>query len=143
MRIVFGLLYPLVICSQDNPTVDPNYYKRGILISTYVWDGTIVAWCAHALYKLTKFKRSNVLQRENGEKNTSSWNDFANYPLEGDLSPPEATNGITSIYETPETFAARSPLPVFTSRRRRENHRPWRHVTDTFSRIPVYGRAGV
>ena len=92
-----GLLYQyiraekLLLCPQDIP--DAAYYNRGILISSYVWDGAIVAYGKNTAlpsgqyptYKLTKFKASNILQWENDEKNTAggNWNDFSNFPIEG------------------------------------------------------------
>jgi len=97
-----GLLYQyiknekLLICPQDIPTIAT--YNRGILISSYVWDGAIVAYGENQnaklpsgqfpTYKLTKFKAPNILQWENDELNTANgnWNDFSNFPLEGGTS---------------------------------------------------------
>jgi prepilin-type N-terminal cleavage/methylation domain-containing protein len=86
----------LLICPQDVNSA--NAYKRKELISSYVWDGAIVGYSNApadsplvAAYKLTRFKASNILQWENDENNTASgaWNDFSNYPLEG--NPPAPT----------------------------------------------------
>jgi prepilin-type N-terminal cleavage/methylation domain-containing protein len=84
-----GLLYQyiknekLLLCPQDAP--DANYYNRGEMISSYVWDGAIAGFSAGKTFKLTRFKASNILQWENDEKNVTSgnWNDFSNYPLQG------------------------------------------------------------
>lgn len=92
-----GLLYQyirnekLLLCPQDQP--DAAYYNRGVLISSYVWDGAIVAFGKNTAmsngqyptYKLTKFRATCILQWENDEKNTASgnWNDFSNFPIEG------------------------------------------------------------
>src|SRR5438105_836436 len=84
-----GLLYQyiknekLLLCPQDVPNAD--YYNRGELISSYVWDGAIAGFSGGKTFKLTRFKGSNILQWENDEKNTANgnWNDFSNYPLEG------------------------------------------------------------
>ena len=95
-----GLLYQyiksekLLICPQDQP--DAKYYSRQIYISSYIWDGAIVAFGKNTAlssgqyptYKLNKFRASNILQWENNENNvppvfgTGAWNDFSNYPLE-------------------------------------------------------------
>jgi prepilin-type N-terminal cleavage/methylation domain-containing protein len=96
-----GLLYQyiknekLLLCPQDIPNADT--YNRGVMISSYVWDGAIVGFgetgtptviiggaTYYIPYKLTKFKASNILQWENDEKNTygGAWNDFSNFPLE-------------------------------------------------------------
>jgi len=106
-----GLLYQyiksekLLVCPQDVPNADT--YSRGVLISSYVWDGSIVGFGKdpspkkningvdfYLTYKLTKFKASNILQWENDEKNTANgnWNDFSNFPLEG-----PAGGGIANI----------------------------------------------
>jgi prepilin-type N-terminal cleavage/methylation domain-containing protein len=84
-----GLLYQyiknekLLLCPQDAP--NPDYYRRGELISSYVWDGAIAGFTAGKTFKTTRFLASNILQWENDEKNTASgnWNDFSNFPLEG------------------------------------------------------------
>jgi prepilin-type N-terminal cleavage/methylation domain-containing protein len=75
----------LLLCPQDIP--DVNYYNRGELISSYVWDGAIAGFSGGNSAKLTRFKASNILQWENDEKNITTsgdgaWNDFSNYPLE-------------------------------------------------------------
>lgn len=75
----------LFICPQDT-VVNQEYLDRGELISSYVWDGSIVSYGAVSVpFKLSRFKPTNVLEWENDEKNTSggAWNDFSNYPLEG------------------------------------------------------------
>lgn len=89
----------LLLCPDDIPNA--QLYQRQILISSYVWDGAIIAFGnintpkvpstgEYLTYKNSKFRASCILQWENNEKNTSygNWNDFSNYPLEGNLSPP-------------------------------------------------------
>jgi prepilin-type N-terminal cleavage/methylation domain-containing protein len=92
-----GLLYSyiknsahLFICPED--PVNASYYLRYELISSYVWNGAIVAYgenppntgAYYHPYKISKFKATNILQWENDEKNTSTgaWNDFSNFPIE-------------------------------------------------------------
>lgn len=80
----------LLLCPEDN--VLSLIYQRSQLISSYVWNGSIVGFpntsSTSALvptFKISKFLASNILQWENDEKNTSSgaWNDLSNFPLEG------------------------------------------------------------
>ena len=89
----------LLLCPDDVPNA--QVYQRAILISSYVWDGAIVAYGnspkvpstgQYLTYKNSKFRASCILQWENNEKNTSygNWNDFSNFPLEGG-------NGIQNI----------------------------------------------
>ncbi len=87
-----GLIYPYLknekalLCPEDVPNA--NYYKRGILISSFVWNGSIIGFAAGSpTFKLTKLKSSNILQWENDEKNVldsgdGNWNDFGNFPIE-------------------------------------------------------------
>ena len=90
-----GLLYyilknpKLFICPED--PVNPSYYARAILISSYVWNGAVVGYpnvASGAAYvhsfKISRFKPTNILQWENDAKNTSAgaWNDFSNFPIE-------------------------------------------------------------
>ena len=73
----------LFLCPQD--VVDANYLKRYELITSYVWDGAIVAFAnGQSPYKISKFKPTNILQWENDEKNLApgNWGDFANAPAE-------------------------------------------------------------
>src|SRR6185437_8549229 len=84
----------LLLCPQD--IVNPSTYQRRELISSYVWDGSIVSFgnsqvyhptpgaTEHLTYKLNKFLASNILEWENDEKNTvtGAWNDLSNFPLE-------------------------------------------------------------
>jgi prepilin-type N-terminal cleavage/methylation domain-containing protein len=84
-----GQLYPylknpkLFLCPED--VVNANYLMRYELITSYCWDGAIVAYQnGKAPFKITKFKPTNILQWENDEKNTAAgaWGDFANGPIE-------------------------------------------------------------
>jgi prepilin-type N-terminal cleavage/methylation domain-containing protein len=76
-------------CPQDM-VVNAEYLSRGELISSYIWDGAIVAYGENNFdvstpFKISKFQPTDILQWENNEKNTAggAWNDFSNYPLEG------------------------------------------------------------
>ena len=73
----------MCLCPQD--VVNANYLLRYQIISSYVWNGAVVAYQnGRAPYKITKFKPTNILQWENDEKNTApgNWGDFANQPAE-------------------------------------------------------------
>jgi len=85
-----GLLYQdlknpkVFLCPED--VVDANYLKRYELISSYIWNGAIVAYQnGKSPCKISKLKPTNILQWENDEKNTDAgaWGDFANAPLDG------------------------------------------------------------
>lgn len=71
--------------------MNSNYYNRGRLISSYVWNGAVVG-CGKTTstgpLKLSRFKPSNILQWELNELNTSGgqWNDLANKPMEAQVS---------------------------------------------------------
>jgi len=76
-------------CPQDT-VVDAAYLARGELISSYVWDGSIVAFGNTSTpVKISKLKPTNILEWENDETLAGNpqlggiWNDFSNYPLEG------------------------------------------------------------
>jgi len=73
----------IFLCPQD--AVNADYLLRYELITSYVWNGAIVAYQdGHSPYKISKFKPTNILQWENDEKNTApgNWGDFANAPAE-------------------------------------------------------------
>jgi len=72
-------------CPQD--VLNAAYYSRGQFINSYVWNGAVVGYPPSGVYtptfKLSMFKPSNILQWENDETQISYWNDFSNFPLEG------------------------------------------------------------
>jgi prepilin-type N-terminal cleavage/methylation domain-containing protein len=72
-------------CPQD--ILNAAYYNRGQFLSSYVWNGAVVGYPPSAVYvptfKLSRFKPSNILQWENDETDLTGWNDFSNFPLEG------------------------------------------------------------
>jgi prepilin-type N-terminal cleavage/methylation domain-containing protein len=75
-------------CPQDME-VNAQYLGRGELISSYIWDGAIVAFGENGFdvstpFKISKFQPTNILQWENNEKlSGGAWSDFSNFPLEG------------------------------------------------------------
>jgi prepilin-type N-terminal cleavage/methylation domain-containing protein len=80
-------------CPQDSFS-NPNYYLRAQLITSYVFNGSIVGFPGSGTttlvptFKISKFKPTNILEWENDEQNTKTgvWNDFSNFPLETDTS---------------------------------------------------------
>jgi len=71
------------LCPQDK--VDSVYLQRYQLISSYMWNGAVVAYKNGTKpYKITSFKPTNILQWENDEKNNApgNWGDFSNAPAE-------------------------------------------------------------
>ena len=86
----------VLICPED--AVNQQYYYRWEIITSYCWDGAIVAYglippntagSFYRPYKISKFKPTNILQWENNEKladatHTGGWNDVANFPMEAD-----------------------------------------------------------
>ena len=98
-----ALLYPflksekLLLCPQD--VVNAQYYYRWEIITSYVFNGAIVAYAKgypagttyYKPFKISKFKPTNILEWENNEfladaTHTGGWNDVANFPLETDPS---------------------------------------------------------
>ena len=70
-------------CPED--VVNASYLLRYELITSYVWNGAIVAYQnGKSPYKTSTFKPTNILQWENDEKNTApgAWGDFGNQPAE-------------------------------------------------------------
>jgi len=79
---------PTIFRCPEDTVVNAAYLARGQLISSYIWDGGIVAYGANGYdvskpYKISHFKPTNILEYENDEKNSGgAWNDFSNYPIE-------------------------------------------------------------
>jgi prepilin-type N-terminal cleavage/methylation domain-containing protein len=105
----------LFICPED--PVNANYLMREILISSYVWNGAIVAYGENPPFsggyfhpfKISRFKATNILQWENDEKNTSAgaWNDFSNFPIESGATSFSTRHGKTAQVGHMDGSAAR------------------------------------
>lgn len=85
-----GQLYPYIktektmYCPADKPNA--LFYQRGVLITSYVWNGAINAYTfnnANKPYKLTQFKPLQVLMWETDERTPFFFNDSSSYPDEG------------------------------------------------------------
>jgi len=81
---------PNIFRCPEDMVVNSAYLARGELISSYIWNGAIVAYGENAFdvskpYKISRFKPTNILQWEGNEKITSGgiWNDFSGYPSDG------------------------------------------------------------
>ncbi len=89
-------------CPQDME-VNAQYLGRGELISSYIWNGAIVAYGENNFdvstpFKISKFQPTDILQWENNEKiSGGAWSDFSNYPLEGGAD----------LYHGPMSFSQR------------------------------------
>jgi len=82
-----GQLYPylknenVLMCPLDR--VNALFYQRNIYFTSYVWNGSINAFTAGSLYKITSFKPLSVLQWETDELTPFFFNDSASNPDEG------------------------------------------------------------
>ena len=67
--------------------MNANYLLRYELISSYCWNGAVIAYGGISIpFKTTKFKPSNVLQWEDDESNPGNFGDFASKPLDYTVS---------------------------------------------------------
>jgi prepilin-type N-terminal cleavage/methylation domain-containing protein len=92
-----GQLFPYVrsqkifMCPADK--VDRSYWQRSIYITSYVWNGAVVAYGGPhpagkpndgpGSYKITQFKPLSILEWETDEKTPFFFNDCSSYPDEG------------------------------------------------------------
>jgi len=85
-----GLLYPYIktervmLCPADK--LNALFYQRGILFTSYVWNGAINAYAdasAGKSFKITQFKPLQVLMWETDEKTPFFFNDSSSFPDEG------------------------------------------------------------
>ncbi len=84
-----GQLFPylktekVLMCPADNK-VDMLFVQRGILFSSYVWNGAVSGYGTRPqAYKITAFKPDRVLMWETDEKTPFFFNDVSSYPDEG------------------------------------------------------------
>ncbi|MDB6018266.1 MAG: prepilin-type N-terminal cleavage/methylation domain [Pedosphaera sp.] len=101
-------------CPQD--AVNASYYFRYEIITSYVWNGALVAYPpANSTtyvepFKLSKFRPTNILQWENDEKTVGvgQWNDFSNSPNQ----PISQRHGKTAQTGKMDGSAARVPMII-------------------------------
>jgi prepilin-type N-terminal cleavage/methylation domain-containing protein len=110
----------LLMCPED--LVNASTYTRAEVISSYVWDGSIVGFGTSpqvggefTTFKVTKFTASNILQWENDEKNTlaiagGAWNDLSNFPLESGKPTFSTRHGKAAQVGRLDGSAARIPM---------------------------------
>jgi len=88
-----GQLFPYVktekvlMCPADK-TRDLKFFSRGEYLTSYTWNGAVVAYPARGAtipraYKLNQFRADAILEWETDENRSEFFNDFANYPDEG------------------------------------------------------------
>ena len=115
-----GLLYQyltnpkLFLCPED--VVDQNYLKREEIISSYMWNGAVVAYSGTGKYtnsfKMNRFKPTNILQWECDEKQAGNgyWGDFSNKPMKQVQSQP-----YPGVMEAPPRLAEWMAVPIVKS----------------------------
>lgn len=105
----------VLVCPAD--AVNTLYYERDELITSYVWNGAVVAYPSEAAatstaplptFKLGQFKPTNILEWENDETDTAQgqWNDFSNYPDQ----PISQRHGSTAQIGRMDGSASRDPM---------------------------------
>lgn len=79
----------ILMCPADGPGKDPNFYKRAIVFTSYVWNGAVSGYSSGDSCKITSptLKVDSVLQWEADEtpktSGSSYFNDFSSTPSEG------------------------------------------------------------
>jgi prepilin-type N-terminal cleavage/methylation domain-containing protein len=84
-----GQLYPylkaeqVMMCPADK--VNTLFYQRGILFTSYVWNGAINGYGSSPTksFKITQFKPLSVLMWETDERTPFYFNDASSFPDEG------------------------------------------------------------
>jgi len=84
-----GQLYPylknpkLFLCPMD--TVNKLYLERPVIISSYVWNGSVSDFEGGNHYKISQFLPTRIVEWENNETQVAEgqWGDWSNKPLEG------------------------------------------------------------
>ena len=70
-----------MMCPADKP--NSLFCQRGILFTSYVWNGAIEGYDPKPGEKITKFRPDRVLEWETDENNKGYFNDCDSYPDEG------------------------------------------------------------
>ncbi len=82
-----GQLFPFIktekvlMCPSDK--VNTPFYSRGVLYTSYVWNGAVNSYSDAVSVKLTRFKPLSVLMWETDEATPFYFNDSSSYPDEG------------------------------------------------------------
>ena len=71
----------VMMCPSDK--INTLYYSRGVLYTSYVWNGAVNRYSDVPALKITQFKPLNVLLWETDELNAFFFNDSSSYPDEG------------------------------------------------------------
>ncbi len=70
-----------MLCPSDK--VNSLYYQRGVLYTSYVWNGAVNRYGNNPALKITQFKPLDVLMWETDETTPFFFNDSSSYPDEG------------------------------------------------------------
>jgi len=71
----------VMMCPSDK--VNNLFYQRGVLYTSYVWNGAVNGYSGNKSYKITQFKPLSVLMWETDELTPFFFNDSSSYPDEG------------------------------------------------------------
>jgi type II secretory pathway pseudopilin PulG len=71
----------LMMCPSDK--VNTQFYSRGVLYTSYVWNGAVNAYSGANAAKITQFKPLSVLMWETDEATPFFFNDSSSFPDEG------------------------------------------------------------
>ena len=107
-----GQLYPyiktekILMCPSDK--LDARFLTRGVLFTSYVWNGAINGFSGANSFKITQFKPLSVLMWETDEENYFFFNDSSSYPDEGISARHGKGATITLFSGSTERIAVRS-----------------------------------
>jgi len=71
----------VLMCPADK--LDALFYQRGLLYTSYVWNGAINGYSSARSYKISQFNPLSVLMWETDETTPFFFNDSSSYPDEG------------------------------------------------------------
>jgi len=71
----------VMVCPSDK--VNTPFYSRGVLYTSYVWNGAVNGYSGGNAFKITQFKPLSVLMWETDEATPFFFNDSSSYPDEG------------------------------------------------------------
>ncbi len=71
----------VMMCPSDK--VNNAFYQRGVLYTSYVWNGAVNGYSGNKSFKITQFKPLAVLMWETDELTPFFFNDSSSYPDEG------------------------------------------------------------
>jgi len=96
-----GQLYPflktekVMLCPADK--VNSLYYNRGVLFTSYVWNGAVNSYSGNRSFKISQFKPLSVLMWETDEGTPFFFNDSSSFPDEG-ISPRHGKGATIALF---------------------------------------------